>query len=641
MPERRLDVQSDALDQRLPRRVFDLAQRAEGLSLAVLDIGVVLAAWTIATLAAMRATGDMAPADAITGFVLGATAVQVLVQRLAGMYGPVWRYASVEEAIRVVIGVVGGAAVATVAIAVVVGSTDSTYPLSTAPPLAALLALLGCGGVRFQARLFAAERTAVARGSRALRTVIVGAGAAGASLAHELRTTDTGRDVAIVGFVDPDPALVGRSVRGLTVLGSTEDLADICRTHEVDRVVVTTSTTDAELRSTINRALSTSAQVKVLPAASERVDGPLVRNLRDLDVTDLLGRESWPIESDEIGEYLGGATVLVTGAGGSIGSEVARQVAQYGPARLVLLDRDETLLHDLVVGPLAVGRPVSVLADICDEAVVRKVFAEHQPDVVFHAAAQKHVPILEQFPCEAVRVNVLGTLAVARIAAESGCRRFVHISTDKAADPCSVMGATKRVAEQVVFEMGQRHDLAFAAVRFGNVLASRGSVVPTFLRQILEGGPVTVTDPEMTRYFMTIPEAVGLVLQSGAMAASGRVYLLDMGEPVPIMDLAHQMIRLAGLRPGDDIEVQVVGLRPGERLHERLHDDAEVVAPAGHPSISELVPRETWEWSDLVKRLTELAQAVEARDDVQVRSRLEDMLRAGGVDCSLQSSAAT
>lgn len=620
--------------------MFDLAQRAEGLSLVLLDVGVVLAAWAIATPAAMRATGDVAPIRGLTGFVVGATVIQILVQRLAGMYGPVWRYASVEEAIRVVIGVVGGATAATVLIAMVAWSTNTAYPLSTAPPLAALLALLGCGGVRFQARLFAAERSAVARGSQELRTIIVGAGAAGASLAHELRTTDTGRDVAIVGFVDPDPALVGRSVRGLTVLGSTDDLADICRDHDVDRVVVTTSTSGAEVRSTINRALATSAQVKVLPPASERVDGPLVRNLRDLDVTDLLGRASWPIESDEIGEYLGGATVLVTGAGGSIGSEIARQVAQFHPARLVLLDRDETLLHDLVVGPLAGSCPDVVLADICDDALVRRVFAEHQPDVVFHAAAQKHVPILEHFPCEAVRVNVLGTLAVARIAAESGCRRFVHISTDKAADPCSVMGATKRAAEQVVFEMGRRHDLAFVAVRFGNVLASRGSVVPTFFRQILDGGPVTVTDPEMTRYFMTIPEAVGLVLQSGAMAASGRVYLLDMGEPVPIMALAHQMIRLAGLRPGDDIKVEVVGLRPGERLHEHLHDDAEVVAPAGHPSISELVPRSTWEWTDLVKQLAALAQAVDAHDDIQVRSRLEDMLRAGGVECSLQRGTA-
>jgi FlaA1/EpsC-like NDP-sugar epimerase len=204
------------------------------------------------------------------------------------------------------------------------------------------------------------------------------------------------------------------------------------------------------------------------------------------------------------------------------------------------------------------------------------VFAERRPDVVFHAAAQKHVPILEKYPCEAVRVNVLGTHAVARIAAESGCRRFVHVSTDKAADPCSVMGATKRAAEQVVFEMGQRHDLPFVAVRFGNVLASRGSVVPTFLRQILDGGPVTVTDPEMTRYFMTIPEAVQLVIQAGDLGAgSSEVFVLEMGEPVKIIELARNMIRLAGYEPETDIPIEVIGVRPGEKIHEELFNSGE------------------------------------------------------------------
>ncbi len=637
----RVDLSKQQVDERLPRLVYRLTQRAEGLSLTLLDGGVVLVGWAVATFAGANAGNVPASTSQLAAFVVLASIVQLLGHRLAGMYGPVWQYASVEEATRVVVGVLGGAAAAMAAIAAVGGIGDIAYPLATAPPLAALLALLGCGGIRFQARLFAVGREAAYQEVDRLRTVIVGAGAAGASLAHELQTTVAGQNVAVVGFIDPDESLVGRSVRGLPVLGSIDDLDRICIEHRIARVLITTSTTQPELRSTLSRALATDAQVKVLPAATDRVDGPLVRSLRDLDVTDLLGREAAPVDSEEIGEYLRGATVLVTGAGGSIGSEIARQVSQFGPARLLLLDRDETLLHDLMAGPLAGTGAEPVLADICDAVLVRRLFEWHRPDVVFHAAAQKHVPILEHYPAEAVRVNVLGTLSLARTAAESGCRRFVHISTDKAADPCSVMGATKRAAEQIVFEIGRQHEVPFVAVRFGNVLASRGSVVPTFLRQILDGGPITVTSAEMTRYFMTIPEAVSLVLQSGAMATEGRVFLLDMGEPVSILALANQMIRLAGLRPGEDIAVEIVGVRPGERLHERLHDDAETVECAGHPSISALDPKATWEWDELLKQLAGLERAVGRRDDEQVRGRLEDLLRAGGVDCNLQGMTPT
>lgn len=633
--------QPNRVDDVLPSLVYRLARQAEGRILAGLDFGVVTAAWALATVAAMHAARNVVPSAWVLGLALLAAGVQVLGHRVAGMYGPVWRYASVDEAGRVVAGVLGGAAAAVVAISLAGWASGTRYPLATAPPLAVLLSLLGCGGIRFQARLFAVERRAAAGSPGALRALIVGAGAAGAALAHELGTTDVGQHVNVIGFVDPDPDLAGRSVRGLPVLGSSEDLVDLCADLGIDRVLITTSITQPEVRSILDRALSTDAQVKVLPPASDRVNGPLVRSLRDLDVSDLLGREAAPVDSAEIAEYLAGATVLVTGAGGSIGSEIARQVSAYGPARLLLLDRDETLLHDLMAGPLAASGAQPILADICDEVRIQRLFERYRPDVVFHAAAQKHVPILERYPAEAVRVNVLGTLSLARTAAQSGCQRFVHISTDKAADPCSVMGASKRAAEQIVFELGREHAVPFVAVRFGNVLASRGSVVPTFLRQILEGGPVTVTDAEMTRYFMTIPEAVSLVLQSGAVVTDGRVYLLDMGEPVSILALAHQMIRLAGLRPGEDIAVEVVGMRPGERLHERLHDDAEVVEPAEHPSISSLVPKARWEWDELLKHLTALRCAVDNHDDHQVRGRLEDLLRASGVECTLEGVATT
>ena len=362
----------------------------------------------------------------------------------------------------------------------------------------------------------------------------------------------------------------------------------LCTTEKIDRILIALPSASRERLGAIEaRALKTDAQVKILANASDTDGAPLLNNLRDLDLTDLLGREHAPVDPGDIADYLEGANVLVTGAGGSIGSEIARQVSRYRPARLLLLDRDDSLLFEAVSN---LDKAEPILADIRDEGRLREIFDRHEPDVVFHAAAHKHVPILESHPAEAVQTNILGTWTLAQVAADHRCR-LVHISTDKAVDPCSIMGASKRVAELAVLSIGNEHALPFAAVRFGNVLGSRGSVVPTFFRQIVEGGPVTVTDPEMTRYFMTIPEAVSLVLQAGAMADKRKVFELDMGQPVKIIELARQMIRLAGHRPDEDIKIEIVGTRPGERLHEYLHDDAEIVEPTWHPSIRSLTPK--------------------------------------------------
>ena len=617
----------------IPSTIYRLARGADNLSLRFLDLGMVAAAWSLATLLGFQAASGIYMSSDLVWILSLAIALQVLGHRLAGLYGPVWRYASVDEAFRVVAGVLGGAVIATAWIAATCTLTDTAFPFITAPPLAAFLSLLGCGGVRFQSRLFALERQQ-SRDPGGLRTVIVGAGSSGAALAYELTHTDAGRNIQVVGFVDDDVELTGRSVRGLTILGAIDDLETVISKHRIDRILITEDEGNREqLKAVVDRALRTKAQVKVLPLSTGRVDRPLVQSLRDIDVTDLLGRKHAPVDSVEIGDYLAGSVVLITGAGGSIGSEIARQVNGFAPSRLILLDRDETLLHDLTNSGLNNVEPV--LADICDQVRIQDLFEHYRPDVVFHAAAQKHVPILERYPVEAVRTNVFGTWNLLSTAADYGTRRFVHISTDKAADPCSVMGATKRAAEQVVFEVGRRHELDYVAVRFGNVLGSRGSVIPTFLRQIVEGGPVTVTSPEMTRYFMSIPEAVSLVLQSGAMAEPGSIYLLDMGEPVSILSLARQLIRLSGLRPGEDIELTIIGARPGERLHERLHDDAECIQPSSHPSIACLNPTTRWHWDDLLGTLATLRKSVDARDDEMVRHQLESMLRATGVDCRL------
>jgi FlaA1/EpsC-like NDP-sugar epimerase/dTDP-4-amino-4,6-dideoxygalactose transaminase len=622
-------------ESRLPRTIYRVTSRLDNATLRVLDAGVILVAWLLAYLAGFEGS---VPHDMVGGpllFFALPLVTQLVANQVAGLYGPIWRYASVEEAARVVFAVAAGAIVSTFELILVDKLSDSTLPVFTSPPVAALLILLGCGGIRFQARLFALERQRVVKSDDRLRTLIVGAGSAGAALAREL-TSGPHSDSRVVGFVDDDANLRGRSVRGVLVLGTTDDLERVCHQHRIDRVLIALpNARREEIRAIVARALKTDAQVKVLPRATDLIGGPLLRSLRDLDLADLLGREHAPVDVGEIAGYLEGATVLVTGAGGSIGSEIARQVARFRPGRLLLLDRDESLLHETASDELADAEPV--LADIRDRPRLRAIFERHRPHVVFHAAAHKHVPILERHPVEAAHTNLLGTWWLARIAAEFGCDRFVHVSTDKAANPCSVMGATKRAAELVVFQVGSEHRLPYTAVRFGNVLGSRGSVVPTFLRQILEGGPVTVTDPEMTRYFMTIPEAVSLVLQAGAMADSGKVFLLDMGKPVSIIDLARQMIRLSGLRPDEDVTIEITGTRPGERLHEQLHDDAETVEPTRHPSIFGVIPKETPDPATLFFVLELLdAKCAETSSDPAVATLLAQLLRRCGITCQLQ-----
>jgi FlaA1/EpsC-like NDP-sugar epimerase/dTDP-4-amino-4,6-dideoxygalactose transaminase len=558
---------------------------------------------------------------------------QLAINQIVGLYGPVWRYASVDEALRVFVAGALGTIAATVGLAWAANLREVSLPLLSAPPIAALLILIGCGGIRFQARLFALERQRV-DGSKRTRTVIIGAGDIGVALALELNGRALG-DCTVVGFVDDDSGLVGRSLRGFAVLGGTEDLEAICRDQEVERLLIALPNTSREqLRIVVERALKTDAQVKVLSEGTDSLGEVLLKNLRELDLADLLGREHAPVDPVDIADYIGGAVVLVTGAGGSIGSEIARQVLRYNPSRLVLLDRDESLLFETVT---SLGKADAVLADIRDPARLREVFARHRPDVVFHAAAHKHVPILETHAVEAVQTNVLGTYTLARISAEYGCR-LVHISTDKAAAPCSVMGASKRAAELVVLGVGAEHELPFAAVRFGNVLGSRGSVVPTFFRQIVEGGPVTVTDPEMTRYFMTIQEAVSLVLQAGAMAEERKVFVLDMGQPVKIIDLARQMIRLAGYRAGEDIEIEIVGTRPGERLHEQLEDEAENRSPTWHPSISGLTSKRVSDQTTLRCFLDLLSRHCAEAVDPVVARLLEEMLIEFGVPCRLDAA---
>ncbi|MEW6300549.1 MAG: nucleoside-diphosphate sugar epimerase/dehydratase [Thermodesulfobacteriota bacterium] len=411
-------------------------------------------------------------------------------------------------------------------------------------------------------------------GGQARRALIIGAGEAGMIVAKELRThPELGYDV--VGFVDDDRSKQGYMLAGLRVLGTRRDLAALVGRHDVDEIIIAMPSAPGRVVKEIVAACEgLGTRVKTLPGVYELIDGKVdVSRIRDVQIEDLLRREEIKVDLERIGGYLTGRRVLVTGAGGSIGQELCRQIARFQPENLVLLGHAENDIYDIDL-ELRETYPglhvVPVIGDIRDAARMESIFGRHRPDVVFHAAAHKHVPLMEMHPEEAINNNVFGTWNVATAADRHAASRFVLISTDKAVNPVSIMGSTKRAAELLIQALDKHSKTRFMAVRFGNVLGSRGSVIPLFKRQIAAGGPITVTHPDMVRYFMTIPEAVQLVIQAAAMGEGGEVFVLDMGEPVRIVDLARDLVRLSGLDPDRDIEIKFTGVRPGEKLFEEL-----------------------------------------------------------------------
>ncbi|MGH9194728.1 MAG: polysaccharide biosynthesis protein, partial [Acidimicrobiia bacterium] len=438
-----------------------------------------------------------------------------------------------------------------------------------------------------------------------------------------------------VGILDDDQRTHGRKLHGVSIVGDRHQLPELVAALDVDQVLFTVpSATSDVVRDVASLCERAGVTLKVLPSIHEVVGGRVsARDIRDLSIEDLLGRQQVETDLEAVGSILRGQRVLITGAGGSIGSEIARQVSGFEPASMILLDHDETLLHD-VSTDLPQARVI--LADIRDRARIFERLGRERPEVVFHAAAHKHVPLLEDHPEEALITNVIGTLNVAEAAMASGARRFVLISTDKAVRPVSVMGASKRLAEQAVRAI-QTTDCLVCTVRFGNVLGSRGSVIPTFLRQIAHGGPVTVTHPEMTRYFMSVHEAVQLVLQASALATGGEVFTLDMGEPVNILDLARKVIRLSGRLPDTEIPLQIVGPRPGEKLFEDLVDEGENPVSTAHSGI--VVSRPSLPDGDrLLESLRALERAIQKGQATDLGERLRDL--AGGTDASLDSELA-
>ena len=421
--------------------------------------------------------------------------------------------------------------------------------------------------------------------------LIIGAGRATEVVIREINRMTVDR-YRVVGLVDDDATKRGLSIHGVAVLGATEDIPSICDDHEVDEIIISMpSATQKELRRIVEVCSGTKLKYQTLPSVGDLIHGRVtVSQIRPVDIADLLGREMVELDTEALARFIRGRRVLITGAGGSIGSEMCRQVCHFGPGELILVEQAETPLFDIeneLKGALPDIPVTACICDIEDRDRVMAVWGRHRPDVVIHAAAHKHVPLMERNSCEAIKNNVLGTKNVADACCANDVAEFVLISTDKAVNPSSVMGASKRVAEMYTQGLNGRAGCKtqFKSVRFGNVLGSSGSVVPAFRRQIAAGGPVRVTHPEMQRYFMTIPEASQLVLQAAATGKGGQIFLLDMGEPVNIADLARQMITLSGFRPEEDIDIIYTGVRPGEKLFEELRTDSEDIQATVHPKV--------------------------------------------------------
>jgi len=520
--------------------------------------------------------------------------LKVLLLGLAGQFRGVFYYFRLPDALRMVVAL-AVASVLMIALPMAVGDDASNrFALPHGVALVDFnLSLVAFLSFRVAIRALRERFGGSGAATKGVveRIAIVGAGQNGAQLAAELLSR-RGHGIVPACFLDDDPAKHSLEIHGIPVFGAPERIPELAEAYGVSVVVLALPSTSVRRIREIS-ALASAAHLRVLvvPSMAELAGGRVrASSIRPISVEDLLGREPARLDDDAIAGMIKGRVVLVTGAGGSIGSEICRQVAARSPARLVLLDQCEVLLYQAEQDLIAAGAGAlitPVVADVADEAAMRAVFARYRPALVLHAAAHKHVPMMESQPAEALKNNVLGTHVVAALAAEHGADKFVLISSDKAVNPTNVMGASKRLAELVI----RAHQAAaagatqFLAVRFGNVLGSSGSVIPIFRRQIAAGGPVTVTHPGVKRYFMTIPEAVGLVLQSATLGEAGDILVLEMGEPLKIIDVARQLIELSGLRPDIDIEIRVVGLRPGEKLVEELQCDGEQFRPTAHPRI--------------------------------------------------------
>ena len=594
-----------------------------------IDLTVLVAALAVALLLRF----DWAPPVEMLARLVLTLPYVVLLEYLVlvafGVHRFSWRYIGLRETVRIAASL-GVATMVLVATRLLLGRLQFEWPVLRhgVLPLGAVaanyvLAVLGICGVRGFRRLLGERREhrASTGPHTSVPTMIVGAGQAGHLVAQEM-ARNPGAGLRPVGFLDDDPAKVGMTVHGHPGLGTTKDLSALCRAHGAKQVLIAISRLPgSRMRDLRAECDAAEMPMKVLPGLYDIVGGRVnLSRIREVAIEDLLRRDPVTLDEESLASFLRNRVVMVTGAGGSIGSELCRQVLQFAPRELVLVEQAENSLFEVHRELTARSGllVVPVVADVCDAARLDQVVSAHRPSIILHAAAHKHVPMMEWNPNEAIKNNVGGSICVADAAHRHGCDAFVMVSTDKAVNPTSVMGATKRRAELYVQCLGERSATRFVTVRFGNVLGSNGSVVPIFKEQISRGGPVTVTDPEMRRYFMTIPEACQLVLQAGSMGAGGEIFVLDMGKPVKIVDLARDLIGLSGLREGEDIEIVFTGSRPGEKLFEELSSEKEGATKTRHPKIFiGRSHRPAWaaQWHDAKKAVTALLERAERGEE--------------------------
>ena len=606
----------------------------------VLDITILTAAFFLSYLPVVNVQlGDYYFETALTQlpFVI---LVEFSALFVSGAYSIIWRYISIED-LRVFLRAVAISGIILVALRFLL--IYSNFRLWQIPISVILIDLvLGFGGIlalrvlrRFSYELGEKNRGfALKKRGERMPTIIIGAGRMGATLVKEI----VGRgnaELEVRGFVDDDVRKVGGSVGGIKVLGTMKDLPQLVDELKIKQVVIAIDQAQGkEIRQILDLCGIIPVRAQIIPSLDEIATGRVsVSRIRDVEIEDLLGRETVKLEDQNLHEFLTGKTVMVTGAGGSIGSELVKQITAYQPKQILLVERAEFLLFQIdheLSDKFSETNCVPLIADICDEPRMREIFERYSPEVIFHTAAHKHVPLMEINTVEAVKNNVFATQLVGRLAGEFNASSYVLISTDKAVNPTSVMGASKRLAEIVVQNLGQMFDTRYIAVRFGNVLGSAGSVVPIFREQIQNGEAVTVTHREMTRYFMTILEASQLVLQAGALGKGGEIFVLDMGKPVKILDLAEDMIRLSGLTPYDDIDIVFTGTRKGEKLFEELEMTGENLLKTRHPKIF-IGKIATYSAAQVENMLAELRSVVANADERQVRRLFNSLLAEASV----------
>ena len=538
-------------------------------------------------------------------------------------YKSIWTLAGYEEFINGVI-----ASIVVMALNIGLSFLENERIPLMVTILAGIIVMITCNGVRILWRVCrrAVKYAEVVKSRDVKNVLIIGAGSGGALVSSEYKKfPHLGKRV--IGFIDDDKQKLGTYVNGIKVLGNRNDIVSVAKDRNVDEIIIAiASIKEGVLKGIIEKCKEAKAQVKIMPGVAEMIDGKFsINKIRDVDVEDLLGRESIKLDHEGISDYLEGRTVLVTGGGGSIGSELCRQISKFKPKQLIIFDIYENNAYD-IQNELKRIYPdlnlVTLIGSVRDRQRLRQVYIKYNPNVVFHAAAHKHVPLMEVSPEEAIKNNVVGTFNTAEFANSYGVEKFVLISTDKAVNPTNIMGATKRMCEMIIQAFNKVSDTEYVAVRFGNVLGSNGSVIPLFKKQIATGGPVTLTHKDITRYFMTIPEASQLVLQAGAYAEGGEIFVLDMGKPVKIYDLAENLIKLSGYEPHRDIKIEITGLRPGEKLYEELLMNEEGLTETKHEKIFIGKPGD-FEIDDIAKKTKELLKYATKGNKVRLKKQLK------------------